>query len=426
VLDLSKIEAGRMTLNAGPFDLHRLLSDIQDMFTLRAEAKDLHLLFDQDESVPRYVRTDEVKLRQVLINLLNNAIKFTIEGGVAVRVKRVNEFDEWENSKTQKLLFEIEDSGPGIAPEEMDKVFEAFGQTETGRQSQEGTGLGLPISRKFVQLMDGDMQVKSEAGHGTLFTFSIQVHVVTESDMTSRTPARRVVGIESGQRAADGSDRYRILIVDDRWTNRRLVAKLLNPLGFELREEVNGQEAIDVWKTLKPHLIWMDMRMPVLDGYEATKRIKAEIHTSKSEIHTAIIALTASSLEEERAVVLEAGCDDYLRKPFREAELFELLNKHLGVRFVYEAGGPFKEDKQVAGSKKQVTVEEAVTPEALAELPVEWLAAIKQGAEEVNVEALSFAIAQIREQNPTLADALTRLAENFEYDEILALIQTNV
>ncbi len=420
VLDLSKIEAGRTTLNSKNFDLHRLLHDVQDMFALKVDTKGLHLLFEQDESVPRCVRTDEVKLRQVLINLLNNAIKFTEEGGVAVRVRSHRFSDDQEKNAeafTTNLQFEIEDSGPGIAPEEIDTVFEAFGQTETGRQSQEGTGLGLPISRKFVQLMDGDMRVKSEAAKGTVFAFDIRVQVVDATELESRIPTRRVIALEPGQ------PRYRILIVDDRWTNRQLVVKLLSnvsspnlgsPLsGFDLREAGNGQEAVEIWDTWKPHLIWMDMRMPVLDGYEATKRIKAMMQDRE----TAIIALTASSLEEERAVVLDAGCDDYLRKPFREAELFELMSTHIGVKFVYEEG----ERSKVKGQRSKA--EDILRPEALAELPADWLAALKQGAEETDVEVLFEVIEQIRDRDAAVADALALLVEDFEYDEILALIQ---
>ncbi len=201
VLDLSKIEAGRTTLNLNNVDLHRLLHDVQDMFALKADMKGLHLLFEQDAAVPQYVRTDDVKLRQVLINLLNNAVKFTDDGGVAVRVKggrlkvngeRLKVNGEGQEEKTFDLSpltfhlqFEIEDTGPGIAPEDIDTVFEAFGQAETGRHAQEGTGLGLPISRKFVQLMGGDMQVKSAVGKGTVFTFAIQGQVVDAADLQS-------------------------------------------------------------------------------------------------------------------------------------------------------------------------------------------------------------------------------------------------
>ncbi len=444
VLDLSKIEAGRATLNETNFDLHRLLHDIEDMFALKADTRHLKLLFERDEAVPHYIRTDDVKLRQVLINLLNNAIKFTDEGGVAVRVRshRFSDLPTPDPSQegkeknaevfttnlhfegkeknaeafTTNLHFEIEDSGPGIASEEMDMVFEAFGQTKTGRQSQEGTGLGLPISRKFVQLMGGDMHVESDIRHGTTFTFDIQVYVVDAADREAVGPTRQVIALEPGQ------PRYRMLIVDDKRDNRQLLITLLNPFGFDLREAENGQEAIDIWDTWEPHLIWMDMRMPVMDGYEATKSMKHEELRMKNEGRgrkTIIIAVTASSFEEERIGVLESGCDDFLRKPFKEADIFDIMHKHLGVRFVYEE---IERQKAQGGGQK---AKEALTPEALAALPVEWVADLKQGAEGVDVELLFSVIEQIHRHDGMLADALARLVNDFEYDEILlALVQS--
>lgn len=410
VLDLSKIEAGRTTLNLKNFDLHRLLHDVQDMFALRADTKGLQLLFEQDETIPQYIRTDDVKLRQVLINLLNNAIKFTEQGDVAVRVGA----DLRVRPKT-RLHFEIADTGPGIAPNELDTVFEPFKQTDTGRQSQEGTGLGLPISRKFVQLMGGDMEVTSQLGHGTTFVFDIPCELADGLDTPHVTSNNRVIALEPGQCAADGSDRYRLLIADDKPDNRRLLSALLAPFGFELHEATNGQEAIDIWEAWKPHLIWMDMRMPVLDGYEATKYIKSHI-SQQSQIQTIIIAVTASAYEEERAEMLSAGCDDFLRKPFKDTEVFEMLHTHLGVRFVYEEG------QQAAGGKDHLADEEGLTPEALAALSPKLIAQLKQGAEEADVDKLSSSIGQIRAHDAKLADALTRLVEDFEYDEILKFI----
>ncbi|OAD22293.1 two-component hybrid sensor and regulator, partial [Candidatus Thiomargarita nelsonii] len=310
VLDLSKIEAGRITLNKQNFDFYRLLDDVEDMFQLRADDKHLQLLVDRSPDVPQYVQTDEVKLRQVLINLLNNAIKFTQEGGVSLRV----------SSEAGALRFEIEDTGPGIAPDELDNLFEAFVQTAAGKLAEEGTGLGLAISRQFVQLMGGDMTVSSEVGKGTTFKFEIAIRVVKSSDIQSQQTSRQVIALAPGQ------SRYRILIVDDKHSNRQLLLKLLGPLGFEVRDCCNGVEAIEIWEHWQPHLIWMDMRMPVMDGYEATQRIKA---TFKGHA-TTIIALTASAFEEERAAVLSAGCDDFMRKPFKETDIFEMMHKHIG------------------------------------------------------------------------------------------------
>jgi len=318
VLDLSKIEAGRVTLNPKNFDLHRLLDDIHDMFQLKAADKGLHLSLEPAPNLPRYIRTDEVKLRQILINLINNALKFTQQGGICVRSQSMN---------NSKIAFEVEDTGPGIAPEDLKTLFEAFSQTESGKQSQEGTGLGLSISRQFVQVMGGEMHVSSTLGKGTIFTFEIAYEEVEVTEIENQqVNQRRIIGLEPDQ------PRYRILIVDDKSINRQLLVKLLNPLGFELNEASNGKEAVEMCEQWQPHLIWMDMRMPVMNGFEATQKIKA---TTAGQA-TAIIALTASVLEEERAVVVSAGCDDFLRKPFREDDIFKMMEQHLGVRYVYE------------------------------------------------------------------------------------------
>lgn len=405
VLDLSKIEAGRITLNEKNFDLYRLLDDLEEMFQLKADDKHLQLIFEHTNDVPQYVRTDEVKLRQIVINLLNNALKFTQEGGVSVRVFSSQE----KNTNTAQLLFEVEDTGLGIASDELETLFEAFVQTKTGKEAEEGTGLGLPITRQFVKLLGGEITVSSQIRHGTIFKFDIAVSVVDKSEIETKKPTRRVIALEPNQ------PRYRILIVDDKSTNRQLLIKLLNPLGFELLEASNGQEAIEIWEKNSPHLIWMDMRMPVIDGYEATKRIKG---TTKGQA-TAIIALTASVFEEERAVVLSAGCDDFIRKPFREADIFDTMNKHIGVSYIYE-------DQSQGDSVKTENIGESVlTAAAIAALPVELVANLKQAILNVNLKLIITLIEQIREDNPAVATEIKNCIDNFEYKKVLNLINTN-
>ncbi|MGB0385857.1 MAG: AAA family ATPase [Ardenticatenaceae bacterium] len=401
VLDLSKIEAGKTTLNEKNFDLYRLLDDLEEMFQLKADDKRLQLIFERTPDLPRYVHTDEVKLRQILINLLNNALKFTDFGGVSVHVAPNRAL----NGATA-LSFSVSDTGAGIAAEELDKLFEAFVQTQSGKKAQEGTGLGLPISRQFVKLMGGEIRVESQVGRGTTFHFDIQVTLVDASDLKEAQPTRRVIALEPNQ------PRYRVLIVDDKWSNRQLLIKLLNPLGFALKEATHGQEAIEIWDEWSPHLIWMDMRMAVMDGYEATKRIK---QTTKGQA-TAIIALTASTLEEERAVVLKAGCDDFLRKPFRENDIFDIMHKHIGVRYIYD-------EDQASSERTTVAEQEALTPAALAALPEALLASLFEAVEGSDLELMEEVLAQIGEQNPALATQLTTLADEFEYDEMLELIE---
>ena len=418
VLDLSKIEAGRITLNERSFNLHRLLNDIEDMFALKADNKHLSLVFHCDETIPQYVRTDEVKLRQVLINLLNNAIKFTEQGKVELRIR--NEELRMKDSQFISLHFSVADTGPGIAPEEMGQVFEAFGQTETGRQAQEGTGLGLPISRKFVRLMGGDLSVESEVGHGTTFTFVIQAHVPEAVDITPGGRIRQAVALEPGQ------PRYRMLIVDDKPDNRKLLVALLAPLNCELREAENGQAAIEAWETWHPHLIWMDMRMPVLNGYEATKRIKNEEFkmNNSTKPHCTIIAVTASSLEEERAVTLEAGCDDFLRKPFRENEIFALLQTHLSLRFVYEEEGT-AEVRRLGGvgERQEAQGADVFTSEVLRQFPADWLMAVHDAAERLRGESIIELLDRLPPEQESIAQAFTTFVEDFQFDTIVTLTQ---
>ncbi|NEQ75316.1 MAG: response regulator [Okeania sp. SIO2C9] len=398
VLDLSKIEAGRITLNQKNFDLHRLLNDIEDMLYLKAQEKGLQLLVEHTNDVPQYICTDELKLRQVLINIINNGIKFTSDGGVSLRVAQ-----KFPPSNPSKIIFEVEDTGAGIAAEELDKLFEAFTQTETGKQAQEGTGLGLPISRKFVQLMGGDIHVSSRLNKGTIFTFEIKASIVSESDVVeTQIPQRRIIALEPNQ------PKYRILIVDDKPLNRQLLIKLLSPLGFELKEAINGQQAIEIWDDWQPNLIWMDMRMPVMDGYEATKQIKA---TTKGQA-TTIIALTASVLEEEKVVVLSAGCDDFMRKPFREADILNKMEEYLGVRYVYEEIESKPQQKKKEETLESIQEKVSVLSE---ELKVQLRDALLTG----NLAGIANTITTIRQSDNSLAEAIQKYCDHFEYEKVL-------
>ena len=414
VLDLSKIEAGQMNLDEKDFDLYRLLNDLEGMFQLRAANKGLRLIFDRLSSVPQYICTDQVKLRQVLMNLLSNALKFTQQGRVVVRV-RVAEGESAgaeqisslsHPSSTFQLHFDVEDTGPGIGPEELDTLFEAFTQTKTGRQAQEGTGLGLAISQKFAQLMGGEITVASKIGQGTMFSFDIWVKPCETAQMVKRAAKKQVVGLEPGQPG------YRLLIVDDKVGNRRLLFELLAPLGFELREAENGQQAIEIWESWQPHLIWMELRLPAIDGYEATKRIKAQSQNRTSG--TAIIAITASSFQEERAKVVQADFDDFVCKPFRSADIFEMLTKHLGVRFVYvesEAGD------QVSYRDKESDIQ------AFQTLPNELLARLEESATRIDVDTLNNLIEETRSRDAVVAEKLNALVNDFKFGVILTLIQ---
>ncbi|MBD0344508.1 MAG: PAS domain S-box protein [Coleofasciculus sp. Co-bin14] len=405
ILDLSKIEAGRTTLNETGFDLYHFLDELKDMFQLEANHQGLQLRFELSPEVPQYVRTDEVKLRQVLINLLSNAMKFTSEGSVSLRVGLgARDWGLGMNVPNYPLHFEIEDTGAGIAPEELESIFEAFVQTKTGQQYQEGTGLGLTITRKFVELMGGTISINSQVGKGTVVTFDIKASAVEAACIETKLPSRRVIALEANQPS------YRILIVDDRTDNRQVLIELLSPLGFELKEASNGLEAIEIWDTWEPHLIFIDMRMPLMDGYEATKRIKA---ITKGQA-TAIVAVTASSLEEQRATILSAGCEGFIRKPFRDAEIFDALHNHIQVRFVYE-------EPTAVPVKTEIGTDISI-PIAFTTLPPDLVADFHNALQELDVELIQTSIAQIRELNEPLANALAVFTNDFQYEQLLNLI----
>ena len=267
VLEMSKIEAGKTTLNQELFDLHRLLQTIYEMFKIRADAKGLWFKFQLADNLPQCIVTDPRKLRQLLINLLSNAIKFTHQGGITLQAFTCSS-GSFEHKI--KLCFEVADTGKGIAPEELDKLFNPFVQTASGIQSQGGTGLGLAISHQFVELMNGKIKANSILGEGSVFAFDIQVELGDAAKEEKATVSKRV------QHLASGQANYRIVVVDDHQASCLALIQLLESVGLQPRAASNGQEAIALWQEWQPDLIWMDMRMPVMDGYEATRQIKQQ------------------------------------------------------------------------------------------------------------------------------------------------------
>jgi signal transduction histidine kinase/ligand-binding sensor domain-containing protein/DNA-binding NarL/FixJ family response regulator len=437
VLDMSKIEAGRSTLNEQPFDLYRLLEGLEDMFRLRAEDRGLSLEFEVDPDVPQYITADEGKLRQVLMNLLGNAVKFTEHGGVVLTARVVGPpdppklggggrnkdvvdpqsslgFPESEGTRHPQnrglggasLHFEVDDTGPGIAPDDLETVFLPFVQSKSGHEVGEGTGLGLSISRQFAQLMHGDLSARSTLGQGSTFTLDLPLIVAESSAVQAARPERRAIGVEPG------TPTFRLLVVDDKDANRALLVRMLVPLGFNVRTADHGREAVQTWESWEPHLIWMDMRMPVMDGYEATRRIKA---TAKGQA-TVIIAVTASALEEDREIILSEGCDGYVRKPFREEEITAMLEKHLGVRFIYEgAAAP-------SGAGGRPTADADLGSRVHA-MPREWQEGLREVAVLGSLDGILARADEIRGRDSVLADALAEMAEEYEHEKILALLE---
>ena len=404
ILEMSKIEAGRITLNETSFDLYRLLDSLQEMLQLKCQAKGLKLIFEYPAKVPQYVIADEGKLRQVLINLIGNAIKFTDSGKITLRLSVV------APKKIPLIHFEIEDTGAGIAPQEIDALFEAFTQTATGRKSQQGSGLGLPISRSFVQLMGGDISVSSIVGKGTTFKFDIPLKLALPTDIFNKPSNKWVMGLAPDQRE------YRLLVVEDNWANRILLVKLLKLVGFQVREAENGEEAINLWSSWEPHLIFMDMRMPVMDGYEATKQIKSHLKGQA----TVIIALTASAFEENRTAILSVGCDDFVRKPFQEEELFAKIALHLGVRYLYQE--PEQPALICSDTPVEITQGKSIQ-QSLLLMPKEWIIQVHQAAVECSYDLTLELIDQIPPEHSLLATTLKNLANNFLFDQLIELTE---
>jgi len=412
VLEISKIEAGKMKVQERPYDLHRQLDGLEEIFGLRAQEKGLDLTVTCDEDLPQQIVGDERKLGQVLSNLLSNAVKFTDDGRVALRVT-VQPAVQPSDPRRTGLHFEVEDTGPGIAPDDLTTIFDAFVQSETGSRAQGGTGLGLTISREFVSLMGGELTASSEVGQGSCFRFDVQVGLAPAEGEPAHEAAvrRRVVGLEMGQPA------LRLLVVDEKETARLLLVKLLEPIGFEVEEAANGQQAIEVWQRWEPQVVFMDMRMPVMDGYEATRRIKATPQ-GKS---TVIVAVSASAFEEDRDRILSIGCDDFLRKPFEQQQVFDILSKHLDVRFVYKEIELAPQLKPVGRAALQDSDLELA--ERLAVLPSEWVARLQEAIILGELAAIAELIDRICEQDAELGQALAALAHQFEHDRMLMLIR---
>ncbi|EKU97331.1 putative transmembrane sensor domain protein [Leptolyngbya sp. PCC 7375] len=320
ILEISKIEANRVVLHETNVDLYSLLDMLKAMLEPKAMAKGLKLYFERNPNVPQFVTADEGKLRQVLINLLDNSIKFTEAGTVILRLSGTM-------SKQSQLLlhFAVEDTGPGIAKEEVSTLFEIFTQGKVGQTFLDGVGLGLPISQQLVNLMGGEITISSVLDQGTTFKFDIPASL-EPSLQHQPPPAYNVSSL-----AADQAP-LRILIADDEPISRKLLNKLLTSLGFQIREATNGQEAVALWESWHPHFIWMDMQMPVMNGCEATRQIRQKSQEANISSPT-IVALTASALAQDREQSLGAGCDDFVSKPFRRDELLDKLSQYLGVRY---------------------------------------------------------------------------------------------
>ncbi len=398
VLDISKIEAGHMVREDANVNLKQLLHEIESLMSVRVVEKGLSFNMALPSDLPRKITVDPGKLRQILTNLIANAVKYTEKGEVSLKVKIV----ERGSPQLMWLRFEVKDSGIGISEENREIIFSPFEQIGDQPATEAGTGLGLAICKQFVELMDGRIGVTSEPGVGSVFHFEIPVNIsALPKNASPELQYERVTGLVDGQR------RYRLLIAEDRLENRLLLRQLLEPLGFDINEAVNGQEAVVLFEQWRPHLIWMDIRMPVMNGLLATRRIKE----SKAGAQTKIVALTAHALEEERREILEAGCDDFIRKPYRDTEIFEALTKHLGVRFLY-----VDEQLPAATGKDELEVAQ------LQELPPALIEALREAAVLLDDQRCLKVAGMISDHNHELGEHLRCMVKNLKYKEMLAIL----
>lgn len=395
VLDMSKIEAGPIRLEIAPFDLGAMVSNLMDLMRGRAEEKGLQLQLEQSSEFPRFIRADEAKLRQVLVNLLGNAVKYTPAGSVVLRLE--SQLD----SSGLRLVFEVEDSGIGIAPDDRARIFEPFVQVGTP-STQKGTGLGLTIARQIVHLMGGSISVESTLGKGSIFRAEVPVERAGGEDVLPQEPSKgEVVGLAPGQ------NEYRILVVEDQRENALLLRRLLERIGFQVEVAPDGTAGIAAYQRWRPHFIWMDRQMPVMDGVEATRRIR-DLPGGKD---VKIAAITASVFKEQRDELLAAGMDDFVRKPFRPSEVYDSMARLLGVRYRY---AETSDEPAPAG---------ALRPEMLAGLPDDLRRELEGAVISLDRNRIDAAIRQVLRYDAALGKTLANHAQNYNFTPILKALQ---
>ncbi len=406
VLDLSKIEAGHVGLKFQKIHLKELFDEIAKMFEIRAADAGLDFQLHADPQLPVWVKTDVKKLRQILINLLDNAVKFTEQGDIRLKAGLMTGEYDRENGDTM-VWFEVKDSGIGISKEKQEKVFNPFVQADRIRTGIKGTGLGLAITKSFVEMMGGGIRLSSSPGRGTLFRVELPMTRVKDTGVPkSRQFRPRVVGL------AESSTSRRVLIVEDDKENRKLLTDLLKPVGFELRRAENGEQALELFRTFKPHFIWMDMRMPVMDGYEATRRIRRLPGGERVKI----AAVTASAFRDQSRDILRAGCNDVVFKPYRDADIFDTMARHLDLQYRFDQGKDSKTEN------RKTSVRNDLVAESLGQLTVQNRDSIRLAALDCNIEFFKHLPLDIIEPYPDLVQGLKRLAEEFRFDEILMLV----
>jgi signal transduction histidine kinase/DNA-binding NarL/FixJ family response regulator len=404
ILDLSKIEARKMELYPNDVHLQIFLDGIGGIIRMRAEEKNVLFKMEVPSSLPLGVNVDEKRLRQVLINLLGNAVKFTEQGKVILRVSTLGKLRVEGDIQKQCLRFEVEDNGVGMTPNELDKIFLPFEQVGAKEARQAGTGLGLAISRQLVEQMGGELQVKSEKGKGSLFWFEVTLPVVKITDQIEQVVSEQITGYDGKQRT--------ILVVDDKRDNRMMLLSMLEPLGFNVVLANNGQEEIDKAKEIQPDMILTDLVMPVKTGFEAVQEIR-QIPTLTD---TPIIAVSASVFDMDQNKSQVMGCNAFLPKPIDEAKLLAFLAKYLHLTWVYESKTPSEVENHARADDKQPLV-------APPKEDLEILYELAMMGRMRGIREKAQALEELNEKYRPFAQKLVELAKGFEDKQIVTLVE---
>jgi signal transduction histidine kinase/DNA-binding response OmpR family regulator len=319
ILDLSKIEANRVELSPTDLNFNDFIKQINDLFKIKAEQKNITYHYQALTPLPTAIRTDETRLRQILINLLGNAVKFTEHGSVTFKVSS----NQNPLNNHWKILFQVEDNGIGIATDDLSKIFLPFQQVGQSELKAQGSGLGLAISKKLVKMMGGELHVTSLLGKGTIFWMELDLPEVADVE-SKQTSQQMIIGVEGPP--------HKILIVDDKWENRSVLVNLLAPLGFQMMEAENGQDSVEKALKWQPNLILMDLIMPIMNGLEATRLIRLKEQLA----NIVIIATSASAFPQDIQRSLTAGCNDFIAKPIKADKMLEKLRKHLKLEWIFD------------------------------------------------------------------------------------------
>jgi PAS domain S-box-containing protein len=393
ILDMSKIDAGRTPVAPVTFNLRSMLTDLAAMFRPRAENKGLAFAITVADGVPAVLLADEKKSRQILINLLGNAVKFTTRGRVRCGVAARRQPDG-----VLRLIVDVEDTGPGVASGDAERIFHPFEQTEAGA-SVGGTGLGLAISREFARQMGGDITMQSEVGRGSRFRLDIPVAVGTSAEATPVALRRRALGIKPG------FGPFNVLVVDDRSESRLLLVEMLKGVGFGTREATSGEEALILATEGFPDVVLMDVRMPGAGGTEAIRRLRA----LAAKRPMPIIAVSASAFEEDRQQALAAGASDFVGKPFRESELLEKLRGVLNIEYVYFTEFP----RQGSAPGGEATGSDRLN------LPARTVEQLRRAIDSADYDRIIEILDAMADTAPEAAAALRKVVERFDYPGLL-------